>query len=150
LDLIGQVLPVVSVLVLEEVLAGLLEVLGLSVRVILENVSGLEKDSVSVVVELGPPLRELLVVLGISVDLVKRILHAVHGLAVGESLEESSELNGSVRDCGVALEGVGGLGTLVGDVLGVLLVGFLSAWDLGTLPMNSLEKNWRSHSIASW
>jgi hypothetical protein len=87
LDLIGQVLPVVSVLVLEEVLAGLLEVLGLSVRVILENVSGLEKDSVSVVVELGPPLRELLVVLGISVDLIERVLHAIHGLAVGESLE---------------------------------------------------------------
>jgi len=87
LDLIGQVLPVVTVLVLEEVLAGLLEVLGLSVRVILEDVSGLEKDSVSVVVKLGPPLRELLVVLGISVDLVKRVLHAIHGLAVGESLE---------------------------------------------------------------
>jgi uncharacterized membrane protein len=103
-------------------------VLGLSVGIVLKNVSGLEEDSVSVVVELGPPVSELRVILGIVVDLVESGLHTVHGLAVGESLKESSELNSGVADRGVALEGIGGLGTLGGDVLGVTLVVLKSAW----------------------
>lgn len=42
LDLVGQVLPVRPVLVLEERLARLLQVSGLSVGIVLEDVSGLE------------------------------------------------------------------------------------------------------------
>jgi hypothetical protein len=122
LDLVGQVLPVTPVLVLKEVLARLLEVLGIVVGLVLENESRLEQDSVSVVVELGPPLSKLLVVLSVGVDLVKSILHSLHRLAVGESLNEGSELDGSVGNVGVALDGLGRLGTLVCDVLGVRLV----------------------------
>jgi len=122
LDLVGQVLPVTPVLVREEGLARLLQVSSLVVGIVLENVSGFEQDSVSVVVELGPPVSELRVVLGILVDLVESILHASHGLAVGESLNEGSELESSVRDGRVGLESIGRLGTLVGDVLGVRLV----------------------------
>lgn len=75
-----------------------------------------------VVVELGPPVSELGIVLGIVVDLVEGGLHTVHGLAVGESLKEGSELNSGVTDRGVALDGIGRLGTLVGNVLSVALV----------------------------
>lgn len=122
LDLIGHVLPVRPVLVLEEVLARLLEVLSVLVGLVLEDESRLEEDSVSVIVELGPPLSELLVVLSIGIDLVESILHSLHRLAVGESLNECSELNSGVGDVGVALESTGRLGTLVGNVLGVRLV----------------------------
>ena len=79
-----------------------------------------------VVVETGPPVSELRVVLGIGVNLVKSTLHASHRLAVGESLKEGSELNSGVTDRGVALDGIGRLGTLVGNVLSVALV----VWEL--------------------
>jgi len=75
-----------------------------------------------VVVEAGPPVSELRVVLGIGVDLVESTLHTAHGLAVGESLNEGSELNSGVVDLGLGLESIGRLGTLANDVLGVLLV----------------------------
>ena len=76
----------------------------------------------NVVVETGPPVSELRVVLGIGVDLVESTLHAIHGLAIGESLNEGSELNSGVVNLGLGLESIGRLGTLSGNVLSVLLV----------------------------
>lgn len=122
LNLVGKSLPVSLVLVLEEVLARLLELLGLLVGLLLEDESWLEQTSVNIVVEAGPPVSELRVVLGISVDLLESLLHTVHGLAVGESLNEGSELDGGIGDRWVALDSIGRLGTLLGDNLSVLLV----------------------------
>ena len=106
----------------EEVLSRLLELFTLVAGVIFKDESWLEEDSSNVVVELAEPVSELRVVLSISVDLVESTDDVVHRLAVGESLEKRSELNGSVRDSGVGLELLGGVGTLVGNVLGVAVV----------------------------
>ena len=103
-----------------------------------------------VVVETGPPVSELRVVLGIGVDLVESTLHASHRLAVGESLNKSSELDSSVVNLGLGLESIGRLGALANDVLGVLLVVYYQHMSRTPMDKNLLSKKVRSHSMASW
>jgi hypothetical protein len=133
LDLVGQSLLVSPVLLGEEVLSGLSELLALLLAVILEDVAGLEQASSDKLVEVGEPVSEVRVVLGVGVDLVESLDDVVHGLSVGESLEESSELESRVGDSGVRLELVGSVGALVGDVLGVAVVVLESVEEPGHL-----------------
>lgn len=122
LDFIGESLLVSLVLVGEEVLAGLDDLVTLRLAFVLEDPSSLEKSPVDVVVDVRPPLAELGVVLGVGVDLVHGVGDTVHGLSVGESLEEVTELPSGISDSPVRLELLGGVGALVGNVLGVALV----------------------------
>lgn len=86
------------VLVLEEFLARLSKLLGLTVRVLIKDVTGFKEYSVHVVVEGGEPLAEFRVVLSVGVNLVQSREDVVERLAVGESLEKGSELNSGVAD----------------------------------------------------
>lgn len=94
LDLVEELLLVALVLVVEERLAVLPNLPRLSVGVFVEDVARLEESSVHEVIEAREPTSEVLIVLDIGVDLVQGVLHALHGLAIGESLEEGSELVG--------------------------------------------------------
>lgn len=122
LDLVEQVLLVTLVLVAEELFAALLELSALLLGLLVEDPSGLEQESVDVVVELGEVTLELGVVVDVGVDLVEGLDHAVHGFTVGESLEQGSEAERGVGDGGVRLEVLGGVDTFTSDVLGVALV----------------------------
>ena len=126
LNLVKESLLVTLVLVGEESLAGLLEVGSFFRAVIIEDPSSLEQCSVSEIVDSGEPVPELRIVLSIGVDLVECIDHAIHGLAIGETLEESSETHGGVGDPWITGDILGGIGPLGSDVLSVASVAFQS------------------------
>lgn len=110
------------VLVGEEVLAVVDKLVTLPLAVVLKNPSGLKESLVGVLVHSGEPLSQLGILSRVGVDLVESVDHAVHGFAVGESLEDSSELRSGTGDSWVGSELLSSVGTLVGNVLGVTLV----------------------------
>ena len=122
LNLVAEVVKVTLVLVVKESLAVVSKLSTFTGRVVIENVSRLQQDSVNVVVQLVVPLPQLGIVGRIGVHVIDRVHQGLHRLVVGESLEQSSELQSS----GLVRRVVGNLGgrvaTVVGDVLGVTLV----------------------------
>lgn len=110
------------VLLLEEFPARLSKLVGLTVRVLVEDVTGFKEYPVHVVVEGGEPLAEFGVVLNIGVNLVKSREDVVERLAVGEPLEKGSELKSGVPDGRVIGNGLSRLSALVGNVLSVTFV----------------------------
>ena len=122
LDLVAEVVEMTLVLVVEESLAVVPELSTFTGRVVIEDVSRLQQDSVDVVVQLVVPLPQLGIVGRVGVHVIDRVHQRLHRLVVGESLEQSSELQSS----GLVSRVVGNLGgrvtTVVGDVLGVTLV----------------------------
>lgn len=122
LELVEKKFLVGLVLLLEESSARLSKLLGLTVRILVEDVTGLKKHSVHVVVESGEPFAELRVVLNVGVDLVESRKDVVERLAVGKSFEKGSELDSGVAHGRVVGNGLGRLGALVGNVLSVTSV----------------------------
>lgn len=122
LELVEKKFLVGLVLLLEEFSARLSKLLGLTVRILVEDVTGLKKHSVHVVVESGEPFAELRVVLNVGVDLVESRKDVVERLAVGKSFEKGSELDSGVAHGRVVGNGLGRLGALVGNVLSVTSV----------------------------
>ena len=98
LDLVKQSFLVTLVFVGEEFLSRLLELFAFTSALVVEDPAWLEEGSVSIVVGLGEPVSKALVVLCISVDLIERIGNTVHRFAVGESLEDFSELRSRGAD----------------------------------------------------
>lgn len=124
LDLVAKVVEVTLVLVVEESLAVVTELLTFSGRVVIEDVSGLQQDSVDVVVEFVVPLSQLGVVGRVGVHGIDRVHQGLHRLVVGESLEQGSELQGSGFVGRVGGDLGSRIATVGGDVLGVTLVVF--------------------------
>lgn len=123
-DLVTEVLEVGLVLVVEVLPSVISEPLALSGRVVVEDVTGLEQGLVNVLVGSVVPVSETLVLSGVSVHLVDGVPQGLHGLTVGEPLEESPKLERGL----VVLRVIGDLGGRVDavalDVLGVALVVF--------------------------
>lgn len=141
LDLVGELLLMTLVLVGEEVLAAVNKLRALLLTVVVQDPSRLEERSVGVLVDSGEPVSQLGVVLGVGVDLVESIGDAVHRLAIGESLENLSEVVGGTGDSRVRLDVLGSVDSLVGNVLGVALVGAQSIEQPSHLSCQSLEQN---------
>jgi len=120
--LVTEVLEVSLVLVVEVLTSVVPELLSLSGRVIVENVTRLEQDLVDVLVGTVVPVSETLVLSGVGVHLVDSIPQGLHRSTVGEPFEQGPELQRS----GVVSGVVGDLGGRVLavrlDVLGVSLV----------------------------
>jgi hypothetical protein len=134
--------------VVEELLAGLLNLSTLFGRLVLKDPSGLEEGLSDVGVEGGEPLSELGVLLGLTkrkngrcavsrtpsiamrarrktnvkVNVVDGVDDAVHRLSVGKSLEEGLELLISGLESSVRSDGASRVLSNVGKLLGVTLV----------------------------
>lgn len=122
LDLVAEVVKVTLVLVVKESLAVVTELSTFSGRIVIEDVSGLQQDSVNVVVQPVVPLSQLGVVGRVGVHGIDRVHQGLHRLVVGESLEQGSELQGS-GFIGRVRGDLGGRVTTMGsNVLGVTLV----------------------------
>lgn len=111
LDLVNDAVGMTAVLVAEEVSTLVIELIPLAGRLLLEDVTLLEEASADVRVHRLEPILELAVVISVAVDLANSLPEVLSGCAVGESLNDSTEitLSGTKATTSVLSSGGGSL-----------------------------------------
>jgi len=89
---VEKIVKVVLIFVIVEMTAVFADLVTVGVALWFKNVSWLEEDLASVLVNLLEPVPQLLVPVRVVVQRIDRILDLVHTPAVGEPFEERSQL----------------------------------------------------------
>lgn len=104
---VEEVIEMVLVFVIVEATAIFTYVSAFSIAIWFENVSWLEKDLASVLIDLLEPVPQLLVSVGVVVEHIDRILDLVHVPAIGEPFEKRPQFASGFIKSGILGANIG-------------------------------------------